>query len=81
MISSTFKFDVSGDSYWEIKEKSDAIVVEFLSDEEDIEQDVSIENLTTMFSVDYEFSIETNQEMETDSDYRAEVTARIKPRR
>jgi hypothetical protein len=70
-----------GDSYWEIKEKSDAIVVEFLSDEEDIEQDVSIENLTTMFSVDYEFSIETNQEMETDSDYRAEVTARIKPRR
>lgn len=81
MISSTFKFDVLGDSYWEIKEKSDAIVVEFLSDEEDIEQDVSIENLTTMFSVDYEFSIETNQEMETDSDYRAEVTARIKPRR
>jgi len=81
LISSTFKFDVSGDSYWEIKEKSDAIVVEFLSDEEDIEQDVSIENLTTMFSVDYEFSIETNQEMETDSDYRAEVTARIKPRR
>lgn len=81
MISSTFKFDVLGDSYWEIKEKSDAIVVEFLSGEEDIEQDVSIENLTTMFSVDYEFSIETNQEMETDSDYRAEVTARIKPRR
>lgn len=81
MISSTFKFDVLGDSYWEIKEKSDAIVVEFLSDEEDIEQDVSIENLTTIFSVDYEFSIETNQEMETDSDYRAEVTARIKPRR
>lgn len=81
MISSTFKFDVSGDSYWEIKEKSDAIVVEFLSDEEDVEQGASIEDLTTMFSVDYEFSIETNQEMEVDSDYRAEVTARIKPRR
>lgn len=81
MISSTFKFDVSGDSYWEIKEKSDAIVVEFLSDEEDIEENASIDDLRTIFSVDYEFSIEANQEMEVDSDYRAEVTARIKPRR
>lgn len=65
----------------EIKEKSDAIVVEFLSDEEDIEDNASIDDLKTIFSVDYEFFIEANQEMEVDSDYRAEVTARIKPRR
>lgn len=81
MISSSFTFQVTGDSYWEIKEKADDVVVEFLSDEEDVEQNASIDDLKTMFSIDYEFTIYSNQEMEVDSDYRAEVAARIKPRR
>lgn len=83
MISATFTFYVNGDSYHELKANADAVVVELLKDEDDFEnEDIqNMEDFEAVYSVDYELVIDENQDMEVDSDYQAEVTARIKPRR
>lgn len=81
MISATFTFHVNGDSYWELREKADAVVVEFLQDDNDELVEPSIEDFRSTFSINYDMVIDENTDMEIDSDYRAEVTARVKPRR
>jgi len=52
LSGATLTFHVTGDSYWELREKADAVIVEFLREDDEV-----------------------------DSDYVAEVTARVKPRR
>jgi len=79
--SATFTFNVTGDSYSELQEKADAIVVEFLRDEDSEQEHLDVNNLESFFSVDYDMTVDENQDMEVDSDYRAQVTSRIKPRR
>jgi len=82
LISATFTFHVNGDSYWELREKADAVVVEFLQDDTEEELvEASIEDFRSTFSIGYDMVIDENTDMEIDSDYRAEVTARVKPRR
>ena len=79
MSAATLVFNVTGDSYWELREKADAVLVEFLRDDDSDESDIS--DYKSFFSISYEMAIDENRDMEVDSDYVAEVTARVKPRR
>ena len=76
MTSTTFKFEVSGDSYEGLKNKADALIANFLRDED--EPDFEDEEFLVSYSVNYEMVVSENQDMSNDSNYTAEVTARIK---
>ena len=76
MTSTTFKFEVSGDSYNGLKIKADSLIANFLRDED--EPDFEDEEYLTSYSVNYEMVVSENQDMSNDSNYTAEVTARIK---
>jgi hypothetical protein len=76
LTSTTFKFEVSGDSYDELKIKADSLIANFLRDED--EPDFEDEEYLTSYSVNYEMVVSENQDMSNDSNYTAEVTARIK---
>jgi hypothetical protein len=76
LTSTTFKFEVSGDSYDELKIKADSLIANFLRDED--EPDFKDEEYLTSYSVNYEMVVSENQDMSNDSNYTAEVTARIK---
>jgi hypothetical protein len=76
LISTTFKFEVSGDSHEELREKADKLIVNFLREESDagFEDEEHLSN----HSVNYEMVVTENQDMSNDSNYTAEVIARIK---
>ena len=77
MVSALFTFHVSGDSYWELREKADSLIFDFLQEDSELGE----EELHTHFSISYELSVDENQDMSVDSAYTAMVTARIKTRR
>lgn len=76
MISTTFRFEVSGDSHEELREKADALIVNFLRQEDELEfeDDEDLES----HNVNYEMIVTENQDMSSDTNYTAEVIARIK---
>ena len=76
MISTTFKFEVSGDSHEELREKADALIINFLRQENNL--DFEDEDYLVNHSVNYEMIVTENQDMETNSNYTAEVIARMK---
>lgn len=76
MISTTFKFEVSGDSQEELREKADALIINFLRQENNL--DFEDEDYLVNHSVNYEMIVTENQDMETNSNYTAEVIARMK---
>ena len=76
MISTTFKFEVSGDSHEELREKADALIINFLRQEDNL--DFEDEDYLVNHSVNYEMIVTENQDMETNSNYTAEVIARMK---
>lgn len=76
MISTTFKFEVSGDSHEELREKADALIINFLRQEDELE--FEDEEYLTNHSVNYEMVVTENQDMSSDTNYTAEVIARIK---
>ena len=76
MISTTFKFEVSGDSQEELREKADALIINFLRQENNL--DFEDEDYLINHSVNYEMIVTENQDMETNSNYTAEVIARMK---
>ena len=76
MISTTFKFEVSGDSQEELREKADALIINFLRQENSL--DFEDEDYLVNHSVNYEMIVTENQDMETNSNYTAEVIARMK---
>ena len=76
MISTTFKFEVSGDSQEELREKADALIINFLRQENNL--DSEDEDYLVNHSVNYEMIVTENQDMETNSNYTAEVIARMK---
>lgn len=76
LISTTFKFEVSGDSHQELREKSDALIINFLRQENDLE--FEDEEYLVNHSVNYEMVVTENQDMASDSNYTAEVIVRIK---
>ena len=77
MVSALFTFHVSGDSYWEIREKADSAIFDFLREGHDFDE----EELSVHFSISYEMTVDENQDMSNDSSYTAAVSARIKTRR
>ena len=77
MVSTLFTFHVTGDSYWELREKADSLIFDFLSEGNDFDED----ELHTHFSISYELTVDENQDMSVDSSYVATVAARIKARR
>lgn len=77
MNSTLFTFHVSGDSYWELREKADSLIFDFLREDDDFDE----EDLHTVFSISYELTVDENQDMSVDSAYSATVAARIKTRR
>jgi hypothetical protein len=76
LISTTFKFEVSGDSQEELREKADALIINFLRQENSL--DFEDEDYLVNHSVNYEMIVTENQDMETNSNYTAEVIARMK---
>jgi hypothetical protein len=76
LISTTFKFEVSGDSQEELREKADALIINFLRQESNL--DFEDEDYLVNHSVNYEMIVTENQDMETNSNYTAEVIARMK---
>jgi hypothetical protein len=76
LISTTFKFEVSGDSQEELREKADALIINFLRQENNL--DFEDEDYLVNHSVNYEMIVTENQDMETNSNYTAEVIARMK---
>jgi hypothetical protein len=76
LISTTFKFEVSGDSQEELREKADALIINFLRQENNL--DFEDEDYLINHSVNYEMIVTENQDMETNSNYTAEVIARMK---
>jgi hypothetical protein len=76
LISTTFKFEVFGDSHEELREKADALIVNFLRQEggPGFEDEEYLAN----HSVNYEMVVTENQDMFSDTNYTAEVTARMK---
>jgi hypothetical protein len=76
LISTTFKFEVSGDSHEELREKADALIINFLRQENNL--DFEDEDYLVNHSVNYEMIVTENQDMETNSNYTAEVIARMK---
>jgi hypothetical protein len=76
LISTTFKFEVSGDSQEELREKADALIINFLRQENNL--DSEDEDYLVNHSVNYEMIVTENQDMETNSNYTAEVIARMK---
>jgi hypothetical protein len=76
LISTTFKFEVSGDSHEELCEKANALIINFLRQEDD--SDFEDEDYLTGHSVNYEMVVTENQDMSSDTDYTAEVIVRIK---
>lgn len=81
MINVNFTFNVNGDSYRELQEKADSVIVEFLNESEESPEALEFADFRSNFSIDYDMTITENRDMEVDSDYSAEVTARVKPRR
>lgn len=78
MVSTLFTFHVAGDSYWELREKADQIIFDFLREDSELEPD---EDFLVQYSITYEMSVDENNDMALESSYSAEVSARIKPRR
>lgn len=76
MISTTFKFEVSGDSHEELREKADALISNFLRQEDSPE--FEDEEYLASHSVNYEMVVTENQDMSSDSNYTAEVIVRMK---
>lgn len=76
MISTTFKFEVSGDSHEKLRSKADALIVGFLRSNS--EPDFEDEEYLVSHNVNYEMVVTENQDMTNDSNYTAEVIARIK---
>ena len=77
MVSTLFTFHVAGDSYWELREKADSVIFDFLNENGDFTE----EELPTHFSISYELTVDENQDMSVDSSYVATVAARIKGKR
>lgn len=69
---------MAGDSYWELREKADQIIFDFLREDNELEPD---EDFLVQYSITYEMSVDENNDMALESSYSAEVSARIKPRR
>ena len=69
---------MAGDSYWELREKADQIIFDFLREDSELEPD---EDFLVQYSITYEMSVDENNDMALESSYSAEVSARIKPRR
>jgi hypothetical protein len=76
LISTTFKFEVFGDSHEELREKAEALIANFLRTED--EPDFEPEEYLVSYSVNYEMMVSENQDMSSDSSYTAEVIARMK---
>lgn len=76
MISTTFRFEVSGDSHEELREKADALIINFLRQDGNL--GFEDEEYLTRHSVNYEMIVTENQDMASDSNYTAEVIARMK---
>lgn len=79
LISTTFKFEVFGDSHEELKTKANALIVNFLRTEND--SDLDPDEYLTTYNVNYEMTVSENQDMSSDSNYTAEVAVRIKDSR
>jgi hypothetical protein len=76
LISTTFKFEVSGDFHEELREKADALISNFLRQEDSPE--FEDEEYLAGHSVNYEMVVTENQDMSSDSNYTAEVIVRMK---
>jgi hypothetical protein len=76
LISTTFKFEVFGDSHEELRSKAEALIANFLRNED--EPDFEPEEYLVSHSVNYEMVVSENQDMLSDSNYTAEVIARMK---
>ena len=68
MISSTLRVFVDGDSYDEIIEKAEKEISDFM--------EIDVEEISK--KVNYELLISKTEDMSSDTEYQAEVIARIK---
>lgn len=76
LISTTFRFEVFGDSHEELRERAEALIANFLRTED--EPDFEPEEYLVSHSVNYEMVVTENQDMSSDNNYTAEVIARMK---
>jgi hypothetical protein len=78
--STTFTFDVTGDSYEELASKADNIISRFMSlpDEDEFDDENHFVGHTVNARINYEMVVRISDDISSEYEYEAQVIAKIR---